>query len=383
MAHGAAIAVEPVIGQNFQQPSDVSPQTIRWGIQCVDRDKYMDGYEVGVPLTFLPYANWFPIQTFDRAEEHHTTDNNPNVPRHYLRPRSAQDIQTYLEERYTNKDIFGQVVKDKMDKGMQVGFVGESNAEVMAVVSKTLIPALSKIRELAQEFGMAPPISNVCEGQDDLDYESRESCPTCWAKWINSDLCTRYIQFVAQNGLTVTDGEREWNVTPSLDLLTEAYMLTKKSLAMGVAYINAQWKIVADELSKGTRGALDAGGYQDAMRRDAHQSKPEDRQFRVLQDMAKAAQGGNNDDVLRMLAQSQMQTNALLGQLVASQGGITTNTAPPVVTASEPEAAFSKGDTVSADGINGTVVEVKPAGWVDVETESGLKTFRKNKLQKI
>src|SRR5207253_648158 len=151
----------------------------------------------------LPYARFFAITKFSYPVEVHSTDETTERERREV--NSAQFSQLYLEEMLAGKTAFGQPQANKQDLGLRIGFVDETDAGKMAVLSRTLLPTLSQIRQLAVDLNIPCPIDLECPGDDEFDFETRESCPTCWRYWTESALCDAYLEQVATEGMQVED----------------------------------------------------------------------------------------------------------------------------------------------------------------------------------
>lgn len=385
MAHdGAAIAVEKLEGGLPTIEGD-DPLEIRWYLQTVEKGRILPGFEFG--FAELRYAEWGPAQVFSVPEELHSVDDNPNLPKERMVQHTALEAQRKLEEQFAGKDHMGNLSPNKANKGLQIGFVGEKDAAKMKVISDTLLPSLPRIREIAKNLAMPSPIDAVCLGQDDLDFGERQTCPTCWLQWASSGLCGEYIQSVAASGRLVEDADgKQWTVTPTFEELEAGRRATLTALQTGIQHQQTQWRIIVGELEKGTRNDLDEGGYQHTIRKDIHQTKPQDRQLKLLKEVASAS-GGGNDELVRQLAQSQIETNALLRHI--AQNIPTVNNLVDADNDGTPDyrqADFTIGigDAVSCDGKPGRVASVKTGGWFVVNLDNGeTTTVRKDKLEAI
>lgn len=398
--NGTAIAVETLTDNSPVPTSDLDP---RWYLNTIEREARVNGYECG--FSVVKYAEFGCAQVFSVPEEFHTIDDNPNLPREQMKQHSALEVERKLGETYGGKDYRGNLVATKPNKGIQFGFVGEKDAAKMSVISATVLPTLPRIRQIAEEFGFTSPIDAVCAGQDDLDFGERQSCPTCWFKWIDSELCKAYIADIAANGREVyhpATPDQKWIVRPSVIEFEQARALAETSLQTGLQYLNNEWRIISGELEKGTRNDLDEGGYQHSIRKDIHQTKPQDRQLKLVQEVARANAGnggGDNSEILAMLAKSSMETNALLRQIaggtpVPQPAATPAPVAAPVsdepdtiieniAAVFEPDSnGYALADPVLVDGEPGTITEVKTGGWYAVQTATGIKTVRKGNLTK-
>lgn len=345
MAHdgtATAIAVEEVEGTT-PDIQGFDPMELRWAINTTVRGMVLDGKRSKTVM--LPYGKWFAVTRFNTRDEFHSIDEQ--APREMEVTRTAQSAQVYLEEALAGKDEFGNRVAGKRDKGLKVDFYGEKDAGKMAVISRALLPSLPEIRTLCETHGLICPITPTCDGQDDLDFGDRETCPTCWLQWIQSDACEAYLKIVAKEGMSVynaDDPTNERTVRPWLADMLKARELTTLSLQTGIAALQGEWSAMLGEIDKGERKGFDEAGYQHGMRKDIHMAAPEHRDLERVRQFAResaaaARPGADNSEILAALAQSAMQTNALLGQLV-QQGGVPTPATPPEqAPAPEPEPA--------------------------------------------
>lgn len=365
---GTAVAVEtmesaaPVATEN-------DPLAPRWYLNAIEREARVNGFECG--FSIVKYADWGLAQNFTVPEEFHTIDDNPNLPKERLVQHPALDVQRQLEAKFAGKDMFGNVVQNKVNKGLQIGFIGETDTAKMKVISETLLPTLPRIRELAEELQIACPIEAMCAGQDDLDFSERMSCPTCWLGWVNSDLCTAYMDSVATNGREVFDvdaPDTRWVVRPTVAEFDTARNLTRNNLQVGLRYLQNEWRTIASEVEKGTRNGLDEGGYQHAIRKDVHEVKPQDRELRLIRETAKANMPGDNTAVLGRVVDV---LDRMDQRLLAMETKVPT---PPT------DAPFAVNETVWFNGEAGVIKEAKAAGWFVIETDSGTKTVRKGEL---
>lgn len=303
------------IQANEQILTGADPMAIRWGINTAVREKILDAQRAGFAI--LPYAKFFPITRFETVEEIHSTDETQ--PRERRVTRSALSAQQYLEEMLAAKTAFGKPDEARTHLGLLIGFDEDMDAGKLAVMSATLLPSLSTIRAFADEVGMESPVSFKCEGEDDFVNENREDCPTCWMKWITSPLCEAMINQVATEGREVEEifaGETSLRIVrPGANELYTARDLIRESLGYGLRALQGTWADISSELERGERKDLDKGGYQHRIRKDLHESKPQDRGLRVVEQFAKANGGGGNNELLTALAQSQVQMSQILGQI--------------------------------------------------------------------
>lgn len=354
------------------------PLQIRWYLNVADREQILEGFRFG--FTHLQYGRWGQVQVFSVPEEIHSTDEG--LPKEQLVMHSAFDVQQRLEERFSGKDHQGNADPKKTDKGLRVAFFGERDTAKMAVISDTILPNLTRIREIAEELGETSPIGNRCEAEDDLDFAPRESCPTCWAKWITSPLCHQYMEKIALTGREVEDTQNSerWTVKPSIEEFRAAHTLTADSLQNSVKYLQNTWGTIAREIETGKRDGLDENGFQHSIRKDVHQTKPQDRQLKLIQEVAAASRGGGSDAVTERIVGVLDKIDQRLSRLETSPApSQTTNTTPPPITE---QAKFAEGDKVSIDGQEGVIEQINPTlGWHRIKLANGdIKNLRPNQM---
>jgi len=367
----AALAVEQYT-EPLATPEGNNPLEPRWYIQVCDREALVESFQFGFPRA--KYAEFGVAQVFHVPQEYHTTDDNPTLPKETMVQHTALDVEYRLKERFAGCDDWGNPTLGKRDKGLQIGFVGEKDVAKMKVISDTLLPTLPRLIEISAEYGHGE--YQGCEGKDDLDFGERQACPTCWFEWINSDLCTAYMEAVSQTGRQVTDAQgKMWTVTPTMSELETARQIVANALRGGIRYLTTEWTTIASEIEKGTRDGLDMNGHQNTIRQDVHRIKPQDREMQLIKEATKGG-GSDNSELLTMLAKSQMETNALLRQVVSKD----IPGAPPSDTpVSDP---FAVNSIVLCDGEPGVITEAKTAGWYVVALDNGdTKTVRKANLQ--
>lgn len=306
------------------------PMEIRWGINTVVREKLLEGHRTGFGI--LPYAQFFAVKRFSTPEEVHSTDETMERERRVT--RTALSVEMVLNEMLAAKDAMGNPAVGQPDWGFRTDFYGEMDAAKMLVISKTLLPSLPEIRRIAESFDMPSPIGSKCDGQDNMDVGERQSCPTCWSQWIDSDVCSKHIEATTLNGVPVRERNAQTQeiedriVRPSVLEFTTAREAVRLSLQIGLAALAQEWMTISTELERGER--KDANFYQHGMRKDLHEGKPQDRQISLMREFGKASGGGGNGEmapVLTMLAQSQAQmaqsqaqTNQILAAIAQQQG---------------------------------------------------------------
>lgn len=316
----APLAVQAGITNTVHIQTGADPMVVRWGISSVIRDKYVDPVHAGFAV--LPFGTFFPVNRFTTPLEIHTTDDN--MPKEQLVTKTALSAELYLKEMLAGYDDNGNKIGNKTDLGLRIGFYGEMDTAKMAVISATLLPSLTAIRQLAAQYGVPSPIAAQCEGHENFDVDGRESCPSCWSKWIGSEACTKHIEFTATNGRSVQEygaGSEPTprTVYPSIENLQEGREIVIESLKAGLRTQTQQWQVIAQELAKGERKGISI--HQEAMRQDLHAPKPADREVNMIREFGQAAQGGasggNNDALMALLVQGQAQQGELLARMAA------------------------------------------------------------------
>lgn len=294
---------------------DTNSLEVRWGFQLSQRDKLMSSHECGI--SFVPFGKLFPIKTFFAPRENHTIDWTQ--PKENIVTIPAAEAENYLMEA-----LGGRGAQTQVNWGLTTGFLGDTDSGKMALFNAILMPSLTRIREIGNALGL-PAIDNSCPGEDDLDYGERETCVSCALAWLQSKTLETYIDQCSQAQFTINEldretGEtRERHFTPSAKELRDAKQLMIESTRIGHASLRAQWNEIATEYEKADGVRKDISIIEHGYRKDLHQSRPQDRQINLAKAMAQGAnqQSGSNDEMIKLLAQSQIQTNQLLGQLVA------------------------------------------------------------------
>lgn len=326
---------------SIEKPSEgVNPRDIRWGFQMSQREKIMSAYECGIAR--VPFGRFFAIETLEVPRENHTID--------WTQPKDKTVLIAAAEaENYLMQALGGTGAQSRVNWGLKTAFHNEKSAAKMAVISSVLLPTLPQIREISADLRIHT-ISEACEGSDDLDFGIRDTCVTCWWTWLNSPAVERYIENMALTGMAVH--ERDPNtglvtqgvVTPTVDEMKVALAVMIEAGRLGVRQLQTQWtQISAEYESENVR--KDILEIEHGYRKDLHQNKPQDRQFALAREIAKSTQGiaaPDNSDILRMMAESQAQTNALLAQMAASQASGTNTvpiSVPEGVVSQEPAAA--------------------------------------------
>jgi hypothetical protein len=282
----------PVVEQttNVTPSYDPADYEIRWGMNPIQRDKLLNPRATGIAGR-VPFCKWFAIKAFPTPREIHTID--------WSMPKEADTLVTAAEAQLEIEvALAGKGVQQQVNWGFVAGFLGERDAAVMEVISQTLFPRLSVIREVCANLGLACPISPICESMDETDYGERESCPSCWNKWLNSDALQQYIAAVANTGMEVlereTSGElKERVVKPRIQQLEDARMLAKEGMRVGLQSLRTQWDTIAAEYTNEKSGRKDITEFEHQYRKDLHQIRPQDRQVQLVSQVVRAARGEN------------------------------------------------------------------------------------------
>ena len=327
---------------NAYPEQDMTPYLIRWGFQAAVRDRIMSAYECGI--TYVPFAKFFPIKSFIAPRENHTTDDTKE--RETLTTIPASEVEAYLMQA-----LGGTGIQDNVNWGLTTAFRGDEDTSKMAVISEVLVPDLPTIRVICASLGQRV-IEPVCPATDDLDYGSRNSCVTCNFQWLTSDAIKAYIEQIAFQGMPVTERDPVTGVStdrvikPTLEELKTAHAVALAAARQGKKQLETQWAQISAEYDSSERIRKDITEFEHGYRKDLHQNKPQDRQFALARELAKG-NSGSNDAVIEMLAQSQAQTNQLLGRMVERLE------APPVpVTVTSPVITTGPAEptTVTTDG---------------------------------
>jgi hypothetical protein len=334
----------PVVEQTTNLTPTFNPDDyeLRWGLNPIQRDKILDPRTTGI-IGRVPFCKWFPIRSFPTPREIHSID--------WTQPKEGDVLVTAAEAQVEIEvSLGGKGVQQQVNWGFVSSFVGVRDAAMMEVVSQTLFPRLSTIREICDSLGLVCPIARICEATDELDYGSRESCPTCWSKWLGSDALTSYIDAVANTGMVVLERDsegqlKERTVRPAVETLQQARMLAKEALRVGINSLKAQWETIASEYGNDKSGRKDITEFEHQYRKDLHQIRPQDRQVALVSQMATAINGGaahagGNSDAIDKLAATVNQLAQIVLADKMPQQPPTPQSAPQVV---EPE-----GQTVDA-----------------------------------
>lgn len=280
------------------------PYRVRWGFNGVLRGKILSARDCGV--NEVPFGEFFPIRSFSTPKEHHSIDYTK--PREMLEIVTADDAQHILELA-----LAGAGAQDELNWGFQTGFEGEQDTAKMIVITKSLLPDLSLIRTLAEKFKADSFIGKACPGQDEFDQRTRETCPTCWANWLQSPACEMYMQYRVQHGMdvseeSITTGTIELrNVRPTMEELQKARDLMLKAFQIGLDTIGAIWQEIATGVEKGTR--KDVNKLEMNYRKDLHKSAPGERQLSEAVAYANATKDTSSSDAIVKLVEMQQEQN--------------------------------------------------------------------------
>jgi len=330
---GAAVRVEKPVADR-PQPMGQDPMEIRWAVQCGVRHKPLEGWRAGAVQP--EFGVFFPVRRFQTVQEIHSTDDNPNFPREQIVVKSADSVEQYLNECLGGRDGSGNIDATLQNFGVKFGFRGENDVAKVAVISATILPSLSSIRKIAEALKTPSPIATKCPSEDSLDFEGRDSCPTCWLDWIQSDACRQHMARVAATGMDVEEFDPVTNevesrrVTPTMAELEQGRSLAEASLKDGLAANRNIWQTLLSELEKGERRGLDQ--YQHNIRKDVHGTKPSDKQLELMREYGAAAQqpasASKNDELMQMIVESNLRMEQLMGAVLGNR-----STAPLIVPA--------------------------------------------------
>lgn len=312
----ATAVVADAVALDMPPQIDTDALVPRWAINVAARDKPLNARETRYATA--PYGAFFPVSAFQTPKERHSIDWTQ--PTEEISLVTAAEVQDALNIALGNGDAQSQI-----NWGIQFGFVGERDSAKMTVISRTVLPSLSRIREICGQLNLVCPIAQVCEGADELDLGLRETCPTCWLKWITSDACRAYCASVATSGVAVTvrelDGTTsERTIMPTAGELETARQMAETSIRIGRATLDTQWQAIIEEYEKENSGRKDITRFQHGYRKDLHLARPQDRQMILAREVAKASNGGGvNSDVIAMLAEQSAKQTQLL-ELLMNQG---------------------------------------------------------------
>lgn len=328
-----AVAAREIVTRPASEDAPIStqdPMIIRWGLNVSVRDKAVEGIRCGFGV--LPYGKWFPITKYPTPEEFHTIDEYQ--PKENIVMKTALDAQRYLEEMLAAKDAHGFESNQYPDWGFRVGFYDERDGAKMQAITETLLPTVSQMREFSEALEMKSPVSK-CAGQDAFEPKGdREQCPSCWQKWILSDVCTKQIERAVNSGVNVpvrdsaTQEITMVNVRPSAAEFAEARAITTTAIGTGISALSEVWANVVSELERGDRKIIT--DYVHGIRKDLHEAKPQDKTVALMRDMASANAPANNDALLASMAETQKMTLQLLAQMAGNK--VEAATTPPTET---------------------------------------------------
>lgn len=342
------VSVEVNTGNIARPEVDTNSLEVRWGFQLSQREKLMSSHECGI--SYVPFGQLFPIKTFFAPRENHTID--------WTQPKeNIVSIPAAIAENYLMETLGGRGAQTRVNWGLVTGFLGDTDSGKMALFNAILMPTLSRMREIGKALAM-PAIENQCPGEDDLDYGERESCVSCSLAWLQSRTLDAYIDQCSQAQFTINEIDRETGetnprqYTPSAKELRAARDLMVESARIGHASLRAQWSDIAAEYEMADGIRKDISVFEHGYRKDLHQSRPQDRQMNLAKAVAQGVnqqQGnGSNDEVIRMLAQGQLQTQQLLGQIASQLSGGAIVAAPIVEPVVAPVLDIPEGVDVNA-----------------------------------
>lgn len=253
------------------------PRTTRSGYNPGMRGVYLPGRFTGLKDPTIPVGKFFAIRSFKTPEEFFTVDENK--PREQIGIVHAESAEL--------------LIRESLDAlGYQSVLFGVEDRAVVGVINKTLLPTLQEIRELC---GEASPIPAVCPGEDELDFgQPRTHCATCHRLWIKSDICTAYIQEIAEDGMRVavrnTDGHVEMvDITPTLSQLTETRAAVLTGLETFLTMAAKTWGTCVTELENKLRIEISLGEHY--LRKDIHKAKPADAGLDLVRAMGESIAG--------------------------------------------------------------------------------------------
>lgn len=349
----------------------------RWGIQCALPQVYLDVLQFG--KGYIPRMEFFPIRSrnFKEAELFTMDEDAPRTQEVLLTAASAQQ---YVTQTVNGLDFGNNPKPGVLNYGLEVGFLGEDDDLKMYAVSKVLFPPLSRIREITEMLKAQPAIAATCPATsvDDAGVE-REACMSCYYAWLTSDTCDAYLNWTAENGVTLQSADRSQQVKLTLSELETARNLAASSMQKGLAALRSVWRDILNELKK-DGGRKEIAADQHNIRKDLHEAEPEAKQLQLMQ---AGLQGvlGQSAPSNPILEQVLAQNNQLIA-LMAKQMGITgvetvstsANIPAPEQTFTEPAPAeaelISKNTAVIVEGKVGTVVG-HPFGRTSVRFEDG------------
>lgn len=314
MSSEAAVMVESSEVLTAPTVMDETKMQVRWIIQAALRDKPLDARLCGMPKA--PFGRFKALKPFVTPKENCSIDWTQ--PKEQLELVPAADAEKYIKEA-----LGGQGAQNRTNWGVQVGFMDEKDAVKMAVISDTVMPKLSVIRAICADLGVNA-ISPICEGSDDLDYEEREMCVSCWNRWLQSPAIDSYIERVALEGRSVTvrnpeTGEYSTVVgKPTVAELKAGKDMANKAVRQAIRELENQWRQIAAEAEQPGRAV---SPFEHEYRKDLHMVKPEERQNAFALEMLKGIKSGDGDStqILAALAQSTIETQTMMRQMMGGQ----------------------------------------------------------------
>lgn len=299
---------------------DRDPRLPRWGYNPGLEGCHIATPRTGLRLSEIPVGEFFVFKTFPTTTENFTLDI------------------------YKPKDVQGQILAYEAElevkialqaAGYQSLFFNETNAGIVRVVNKAVIPTLPEIRSIFALAGIPSPIGDTCKGEDELDGGTdRLHCAKCHLTWIKSIECTAYIEGVLSEGRRVRyiddNGDiREKLIRPSAAHYAEAREIVTRGLETYLKFAKEQWGKICGEFKDGLRSRLHATEHQ--IRKNLHEYEPDRKDIAMVEKLAEGMNSnrqpqlpaGTDPNLLAFMAQSeeraaqmQQQTLQILGAIV-------------------------------------------------------------------
>ncbi len=229
----------------------------------------------------------------------------------------------------------------------------------MAVIDSVLLPKLSDI-------------GKKCPSTDPL--EDRETCPTCWLEYLNSEDSFQRMRDVSENGVLVQVFDRisgqttDRMVKPQFAELVEAKGLVTAALTTGIGAARALWSTVAIEIREKQRRSADK--YQDNIRKDVHADRPDEENLAQIRELARVqnqpASNGDGGVVMERVVSILDRMDQRLAKLET----------PDVFVPETPGEEFPMRAAVTVPGVNAEsdrrrgIIVKKPFGKIQVQLDS-------------
>jgi hypothetical protein len=306
----AVLEVTEATVNNFdEQESGKNPRTARWGFNPALRGVHIPPTRTGLPESNIPAGVFIPHRTFQTPQENCTIDEYKE--REFLATVTAQESEDAVREAL-----------EKM--GYQSLLYGVTDVSTVKVINKTVLPALSEIREL---FAENSPVKFKCDGEDELDYgEPREACASCHLDWLRSAACTAYLDQIADDGMTVrvrTDsGTRKVTVKPNRAQLEDVRETVQKGLETYIKEASKQWAQTVSEIDNKKRDKLT--DEEHFLRKDLHRLKPDQKELGMVREFAQSVAGNreapqaDNSEVITLMRE-QLEEQRKFNQIVAGK----------------------------------------------------------------